>query len=130
MARIFSFRGKSLEEVQKLSTGDYSKLISSRQRRALKRMGMSYRELVEKVEKIKKSGANKLVKTHVREAVILPSWVGMKFGVYDGKEFKEVLIAPEMLGHRLGEFAYSTKRVQHSAPGIRATRGSKFLAVK
>jgi small subunit ribosomal protein S19 len=70
------------------------------------------------------------VKTHVREAVILPSWVGMKFGVYDGKEFKEVLIAPDMLGHRLGEFAYSTKRVVHSAPGIRATRGSKFLAVK
>lgn len=130
MPRIFSFRGKSLEELQKLSVDDYAKLITSRQRRALKRMGMSYKQLLEKVEKARKQGGKKLIKTQVREAVILPSWVGMKFGVYDGKEFKEILISPEMLGHRLGEFAFSTKRVVHSAPGIRATRGSKFLAVK
>lgn len=130
MPRVFSFRGKSLEELQKLSVEDYSKLITARQRRALKRMGVSYRQLLGKIEKVKKQGAAKLIKTQVREAVILPSWVGMKFGIYDGKEFKEVLITPEMLGHRLGEFAFSTKRVVHSAPGIRATRGSKFLAVK
>ncbi len=129
MARIFSFRGKSIEELQKLSIADYSKLVTSRERRALKRMSLGYKELIAKAEEAKKSGG-KTVKTHVREAVILPSWVGQKFGVYDGKEFKEILIAPEMLGHRLGEFAYTTKRVLHSAPGIRATRGSKFLAVK
>ncbi len=130
MARIFSFRGKSVEELQKMSIEDFSKMITSRQRRALKRMGMDYKHLLAKVAKARKTGAGKTIKTHIREAVILPTWVGMKFGVYDGKEFKEVLIAPEMLGHRLGEFSYSTKRVQHSAPGIRATRGSKFLAVK
>jgi small subunit ribosomal protein S19 len=130
MVRTFSFRGKSLEELQKMSVEDYSRLIPSRERRALKRMGMDYKALLEKIEKMKKSGASKTIKTQTREAVILPSWVGMKFGVYDGKEFKEILIAPEMLGHRLGEFAFSTKRVVHSAPGIRATRGSKFLAVK
>jgi small subunit ribosomal protein S19 len=130
MPRIFSYRGKSLEDLQKLSVEDYSKLITARQRRALKRMGVSYKQLLTKIEKAKKQGGKKLIKTQVREAVILPSWVGMKFGVYDGKEFKEILIAPEMLGHRLGEFAFSTKRVVHSAPGIRATRGSKFLAVK
>ena len=35
-----------------------------------------------------------------------------------------------MLGHRLGQYSHTTKRVIHSDPGIRATRGSKFLAMK
>lgn len=130
MARVFSFRGKSLEELQKLSLADYSNLVPSRQRRAIKRMSAGYKQLMEKVEASKKAGSTKPIRTQLREAVILPSWVGMRFGVHDGKEFKDILITPEMLGHRLGEFAFSTKRVVHSAPGIRATRGSKFLAVK
>ena len=129
MARVYSFRGKSLEELQKLSADEFSKLLDSRQRRAMKRMGSSYKLLVGKVEAARKKGA-KIIKTQIREAVILPSWVGMSFAIHNGKEFKQMEIRPEMLGHRLGEFAFSTKRVQHSAPGIRATRGSKFLAVK
>ena len=105
-------------------------MLTSRQRRAVARQGIKYKELQAKVEKIKKLGGTKIIRTHTREAVILPSWLGLKFAVHNGKEFKEMTIIPEMLGHRLGEFAYSTQRVQHSAPGIRATRGSKFLAVK
>jgi small subunit ribosomal protein S19 len=129
MARAFAFRGKSLEELQALSVSDFSKLLKSRPRRSIKRMGMSYKALIAKVEKAKKAG-KQVVKTQTREAVILPSWVGMKFAVHNGKEFKELYITPEMLGHRLGEFIFTTKRVLHSAPGIRATRGSKFLSVK
>ncbi len=130
MARVFTFRGKTVEELQRMGTSDFAKLVNSRERRSLKRMGLSYRMLLEKIEKAKLQGAGKAIKTHARQAVILPAWVGMKFAVHDGKEFKEMLITPEMLGHRLGEFAYTTKRVLHSAPGIRATKGSKFLAVK
>jgi len=130
MARVFTFRGKSLEELQSMSIADFGKLLKSRQRRALQRMGISYKALVKKAEKVKKNSSDKVIRTHTREAVILPSWVGLKFAVHNGKEFKEMLITPEMLGHRLGEFAFTTKRVLHSAPGIRATRGSKFLAVK
>jgi small subunit ribosomal protein S19 len=62
--------------------------------------------------------------------VILPSWLGIRFEVHNGKEFLPVHIGVNMLGHRLGEYSHTTKHVQHSAPGIRATRGSKFLAVK
>ena len=62
--------------------------------------------------------------------MIIPSWIGLKFAVHNGKEFMPILITANMLGHRLGEYSYSTKPVRHSAPGIRATRGSKFLAVK
>jgi small subunit ribosomal protein S19 len=130
MPRVFNFRGKSQEELQKMSTNEFIKMVTSRQRRALKRMGMDYKALIAKVDEARTSGSNKIIKTQVREAVILPSWLGLKFGVSDGKEFKELVITPQMLGHRLGEFSFTTKRVLHSAPGIRATRGSKFLAVK
>ena len=112
-----------------MSLADYSKIITARQRRAIKRMSLEYKQLIDNAAEAKRGGG-KVVKTRLREAVILPSWVGSKFAVHDGKEFKEMLITPEMLGHRLGEFAYTTKRVVHSAPGIRATRGSKFLSVK
>ncbi len=130
MARIFLFRGKTPEELQKMSIEEFTKLINSRERRAMVRQGTTFKELQAKVEKYKKLGKDKALKTQVREAVILPSWLGMKFAIHNGKEWKEMTIAPEMLGHRLGEFVFSTKRVQHSAPGIRATRGSKFLSVK
>ncbi len=130
MARIYTFRGKTGEEVKKLTMDQYLQMLTSRQRRAYKRMGLSYKRLVEKVNTAQKEGSTKTIKTDTREAVILPSWLGMKFGVHNGKEFKEMVITEEMLGHRLGEFSFTTKRVQHSAPGVRATRGSKFLAVK
>ncbi len=130
MARVFTFRGKTIEELQALSTSDFSKLIGSRERRSIKRMGTTYKMLVKKVDKIRKNDSKKAVRTHTREAVILPSWVGLRFGVYNGKEFKDLYITEQMIGHRIGEFVFSTKRVLHSAPGIRATRGSKFLAVK
>jgi small subunit ribosomal protein S19 len=130
MPRIFTFRGKSAEELQGLSLAEFEKMLPSRQRRSLKRQGMAYKELQAKIEKAKKLKSEKVIKTDTREAVILPSWLGLRFGVHNGKEFKELKITPEMLGHRLGEYVFSTKRVQHSAPGIRATRGSKFLSVK
>ena len=104
--------------------------FNSRERRSIRRSGLNYKRLVEKVEKYKKKGITKPIRTHIREAVILPSWVGQTFEVHNGKEFKKVMITANMLGHRLGEYSYTTARVQHSAPGIRATRGSKFLAVK
>ncbi|MGC8479475.1 MAG: 30S ribosomal protein S19 [Candidatus Micrarchaeia archaeon] len=130
MARQYKFRGKSLEEIKALDLKGYSELLNSRQRRSIKRMGHEYKELIAKVNEAIESKSDKPIKTHIREAVILPNWVGLRFGIYNGKEFKDVLITEEMLGHRLGEFSFSTKRVIHSAPGIRATRGSKFLEVK
>ncbi len=117
-------------DAQNLGMDSYLKLLKSRQRRSIRRNAVVYRKLVQKVEELRKKGATKPIKTHVREAVILPSWIGMKFMVHNGKEFQQIDITAGMLGHRLGEFAFTTKRVQHSAPGIRATKGSKFLAVK
>lgn len=124
------FRGKTTEELASMSIKDFSLLLTSRQRSSLLNPSAGYRQLIEKAAELRKKGTAKAIKTHVREAIILPEWLGMRFSVHNGKEFKELEIRPEMLGRRLGEFSFTTKRVLHSAPGIRATRGSKFLAVK
>jgi small subunit ribosomal protein S19 len=118
------------EELKKMSLEQYLKIVGSRQRRAIKRQGLQYKELLKKIDTSMKKDPSKTIRTRVREAVILPNWIGMKFAIHNGKEWKEIQIGPGMLGHRLGEFVYTTKHVVHSAPGIRATRGSKFLAVK
>lgn len=130
MPRVYTFRGKSGEELKRLTLEQFLPMITSRQRRAIKRMSLEYKALVEKADRAVKQGSQKPIRTNIREAVILPSWISLRFAVHTGKEFKDMVITEEMLGHRLGEYAFTTKRVQHSAPGIRATRGSKFLAVK
>ncbi len=130
MAERVAFRGKFPSELEKLTDEQYLQMIKSRQRRSITRKGLEYRMLIEKVQRYKQAKKDKPVRTHVREAVILPSWIGMRFEVYNGKEFQVVQVAANMLGHRLGEFAYTTKSVVHSAPGIKATRGSKFLGEK
>jgi small subunit ribosomal protein S19 len=104
------------------------KLVGSRQRRALKRISYDYKKLLIKIKEKRDKG--KTIKTHLREAVILPQWVGLKFGIHAGKEFKEVTIIPEMVGYRLGQFTQTTGRVAHSGPGVGATRGSKFMPLK
>ena len=124
------FRGKAQADMSDISQGSYVPLIKSKMRRSIKRNGISYQKLLEKVEKHKRLNSTKPIRTHVREAVILPAWLGMRFEVHNGKEFLPVYISVNMLGHRLGEYSHTTKHVQHSAPGIRATRGSKLLAVK
>ncbi len=130
MAERIAFRGRTPSELESLQKDEYLKMINSRERRSIRRNSADYRKLIQKIEEHRKTDSQKPIRTHIREAVILPSWVGMKFEVHSGKEFKPVVITANMLGHRLGEYAFTTKRVQHSAPGIRATRGSKFLAVK
>jgi small subunit ribosomal protein S19 len=62
--------------------------------------------------------------------VIIPEMVGVKIGIHNGKEYVSVDIKPEMLGHRLGEFAMTRKPVKHSSPGFGATRSSKFVPLK
>jgi small subunit ribosomal protein S19 len=127
MARKFIFRGKSLEELQAMSLDEFAELVESRARRYIKNMPVEYKKLLLKAQKV---GFSKPIKTHLREAVIIPKWVGMKFMVHGGKEFKQVVIQPEMIGFRLGDFVHTTSRVLHSGPGIGATRGSKAVALK
>ncbi len=127
--KIFTYRGYALEELQKMSLEELAELLSARQRRSLKRgLTEQQRKLLEKIRKYK--GKNKIIRTHVRDMIILPEMVGSVIAVYNGKEFVKVRITPEMIGHYLGEFALTRKKVEHSAPGVGATRSSKFVSVK
>ena len=130
MARKFAYRGRSIEELRGMTVEEFSPLLTSRARRYIKRANKSYRSLLEKVKEVIAEGGGKVIKTHIREAVILPEWVGLKFGVHNGKEFKVVEITPEKVGRRLGEFSHTTGPVKHSGPGVGATRGSKFIPLK
>jgi small subunit ribosomal protein S19 len=126
MPRIFLLKGKTAEELQKMNLEDFAKLIPSRSRRNLMR-GFDDDEK-KFLEKLRTS--EKPVRTHMREMVIIPEMLFKKILVHNGKEWVSVDIKPEMLGHRIGEFALTRKRVQHSAPGVGATKSSKFLPLK
>lgn len=106
----FSYRGKSLQELQALSLKEFAELLPSRERRSIKR-GFTENEK-KALEKIEKKGK---VKTHSRELIILPGFVGKKISVHNGKSFVELEIVPEMIGNRLGQYAQTRKRTQHSA---------------
>lgn len=129
--KIFTYRGKTLAELKKLSLSDFAKLLPARQRRSLER---GFREaqkiLLEKVKKFKEGKRKKPVKTHCRDMIVLPEMVGLTIHIHFGKGFTPVLITEDMVGHYLGEFTLNRTRVQHSAPGIGATRSSAAVSVK
>ncbi|MGB9748263.1 MAG: 30S ribosomal protein S19 [Candidatus Woesearchaeota archaeon] len=121
----FLFRGKTLEELKSMSIKELASLLKSRERRKLNRgLTIEEKKLLKKLEK------SSDVKTHCREMVILPMMVDKTIRVHNGKEFVAVRITPEMIGHRLGEFSMTRKRVMHHAPGIGATKSSAALSVR
>ena len=122
------FRGKTIEELKKLDTREFSKLLKSRARRAVMRNFNVIEHFVMRSEK--KEAKNKPIKTHLRELVIVPALVGKTIKIHNGKEFFAVKIVEEMLGHRLGEFAMTRKFVKHGAAGVGATKSSASLSVK
>ena len=122
----FTFKGKSIDELKKLSLNELAQLLTSRQRRIIKRGLTDQQKIL-----LKKLRANeKNIETHCRDMIILPEMIGKTIKVYQGKEFVPVFIESDMIGHCLGEFALTRKKVAHSAPGIGATRSSASLSVK
>ena len=102
----------------------------------------------------------KVVKTHLRNMIVVPEMIGSIVGVYNGKDFMQVeikviaiilfflwfdsvwvntvtnmgilrfFLQPEMIGHYLGEFSITYKPVKHGRPGIGATHSSRFIPLK
>ncbi len=122
----FTYRGKSMDEVKKLSLEEFARFVPSRQRRTILRgFSEEHKKLLHKV-KIKDPN----IRTHLRDMIVLPDMIGMKIAIHNGKEFTPVEIIPEMLGHYLGEFVLTRKKVTHGAAGVGATRSSKFIPLK
>ena len=61
--------------------------------------------LLKKAEKARSTARNQVIKTWSRRSTILPQFVGLTFGVYNGHKFVPVLVTENMVGHKLGEFA-------------------------
>src|SRR3989338_1247700 len=116
----FTYRGKTLEELKMLSLNELAGLMPARQRRSLKR-GLTEQQKI-LLKKIKKNESN--IETQCRDMIVLPEMIGKTIKVHSGKEFVPVIIIDEMIGHCLGEFVLTRRRVEHSAPGIGATRSS------
>ena len=122
----FQYKGKTLEELQMMSINEVADLMPARARRTLRRGLTDEQKKV--LTKIRKKDPN--LKTHRRSMIILPQMVNENSKIYNGKEFVQVTIQPEMIGHYLGEFAQTRKPVAHSAPGIGATKSSASVSVK
>lgn len=124
--KIFTWKGKTEEELKQLEMKEFMELIPSRQRRSLRRgFTDAQKKLLKRVQ-----NEDKNIKTHCRNMIIVPEMVGMTIRVYNGKEFVPVTFTAEMLGHYLGEFAHTRKSVTHSSAGVGATRSSKAISAR
>ena len=61
--------------------------------------------LLRKAEKARESGRNEVIRIWSRRSTILPQFVGLTFGVYNGRKFIPVLVTEHMVGHEFGEFS-------------------------
>jgi small subunit ribosomal protein S19 len=135
LVREFKFKGYTPEQLQTLSIENLLPLLNSRQRRSLDKRVSTYmndekRKLREKVKLAREGKLKGQLRTHVRDMIILPDMVGLTIHVHNGKEFAQVAIKPEMIGHYLGEYAITNKRVQHGAPGVGSSRSSLYVPLK
>jgi len=121
----FTYRGLNVEELKKLNTDELMALLPARQRRRLKRgLTKDHRRLLSRVKD------RDMVRTHLRDMIVLPEMVGKTIEIYNGKTFNRVEIMPEMVGHYLGEYSLTRGRVSHGSAGVGATRSSRFVPLK
>ena len=71
--------------------------------------------VLKKAEKVRESGKNEVIKIWSRKSTILPQFVGLTFGVYNGKKHIPVLISEEMIGQKFGEYSPTRTYYGHAA---------------
>ena len=71
--------------------------------------------LLKKAEAARSSSRNEVIKTWSRRSTILPQFVGLTFGVYNGQKHIPVYVSEEMVGHKLGEFSPTRTFKGHAA---------------
>ena len=127
-----TWRGKKIEELKSMDISEFMTLVDSRARRSLKRgFDKKLMKRIDKyIEKSKDGKYQKPIRTHLRDTLVIPKMLGIKFSVYRGNKFEDVEIIPNMLGHYFGEFVLTRKRLQHGKAGIGATRSSTALKTK
>lgn len=114
--RTYTLRGLELEALCEMKEDNLVELFPARIRRKLRRSNGIRGSYLKLVEKVKASKLNlnpgekpKTIKTHLRNAVIMPQMVGGMVAVYSGAEYKEFEIKFDMIGKYLGEFSMTYK---------------------
>ncbi len=122
----FTYRGKTLRDLKKLSLEEFAQLLPARQRRTINRgLGDEHKKILNKI-----NNGDTTIKTHLRDMIILPGMVGLNLEIHNGKSFEKVEVIPEMLGHYFGEYSFTRRRVSHGSAGVGATKSSKFVPLK
>jgi small subunit ribosomal protein S19 len=117
--KIWNYRGRVLEDLQQMSLSELAEILPSRQRRTIKRgLDDGKKKIMHKLAK------KDSIETHVRDMIVLPQFVGKTIKIHNGKEFVPVIIQEDMIGCFFGELTQTRKRVQHSSPGVGATKSS------
>jgi small subunit ribosomal protein S19 len=119
---------QTLEELSTLSLEDFAKLCDSRARRSILK-GVN-EHVLKKVRAAKENPKAKPVRTHRRDLIILPEMIGVRFAIYKGNSFELVDVNEKMLGHFIGEFVFTRKRLLHGKAGIGATKSSTAITAR
>jgi len=128
MVKEFTYHGLSKEELDNIPNEKLFKLVTARVRRSLTRgINDDKRKLM---EEMKDKNNKNPIKTHLRDVIILPYMVGVTVHIFSGKEFVPITITLQMVGHYLGEYVITNKRVNHGAPGVGASRSSLYVPLK
>jgi small subunit ribosomal protein S19 len=131
LVKEFTYYGLAKKELENLSNDELFKLLTARARRSLKRgINDGKRKLIDEIKEAKAGNNKNTIKTHLRDLIILPYMVGVTVNVFSGKEFMPVTISNEMIGHYLGEYVITNKRVTHGAPGVGSSRSSLYVPLK
>ena len=131
----FTYRGVDLDKLLDMSPKDLMELVDARARRRFRRgLKRKPQALIKRLRKAKaetpENERPNPVKTHLRNMIVVPEMIGSVVGVYNGRNFNNVEIKAEMIGHYLGEFSLTYQPVKHNRPGIGATHSSKFIPLK
>ena len=76
--------------------------------------------ILKKAEAARASGRKDVIKIWSRRSTILPQFVGLTFGVYNGQKFVPVTVNEQMVGHKLGEFSPTRSFKGHTAADKKA----------
>ena len=76
--------------------------------------------LLKKADIARDSGRNDVIKTWSRRSTVMPQFVGLTFGVYNGQKFVPVSVSEHMVGHKFGEFSPTRTFKGHTASDKKA----------
>mmetsp|Transcript_29592 Transcript_29592/g.68434 ORF Transcript_29592/g.68434 Transcript_29592/m.68434 type:complete len:174 (-) Transcript_29592:105-626(-) len=141
----FQFKGKDLDSLLDMTNAELVRMLPSRIQRKFRRMTevgpdapkfevrnvLKYTSLLKRLRKSKDEcgllDKPKLIRTHLRNAVVLPDMVGCNVGVYNGRHLAVVEVRPEMIGHYLGELSITYKPTLHGRPGVALAAANRFV---